>query len=613
MLQPDHHANASLLIIECGTAAIVAAASFAWPAMGARFFSRVERQFARLARHRGMAVLSVGLSVLMLRLALLPLFAVPLPFVPDDFSFLLASDTFAHGRLTNPTPAEWTHFETIHETMIPTYQSMYFPGQGLLLAAGQVLFGSPWFAILISSALMCAALTWMLQVWLPVNWALLGGFIAVLRLGVFSYWTNTYHAAGSLTALGGALILGALPRLMKTPRLGCAMLMGIGISILALTRPYEGLLLCIPVAVVLARWIFKGTNRLPMLALTRYAVLPLALIAATCAWLGYYDLKAFGKVTTLPYTVDRAQYGIAPYFVWQGPRPEPHYRYVVMRAFYHMGEYDFYKDIHTRSGFVPYTLEKAGLILLFYAGFTFLIPLLMLRRVLLDRRIRFLVACVLVLMAGTVIEIFVLPHYVAPFAAAFYAIGLQAMRHLRLWKPEGKPVGLALVRLTVFSCVALAGLRLFAQPLHLAPPKWPPSDWNFVWFGPEHYGVERARVEHQLQQLPGEQLAIVRYSADHYPFDEWVYNPADFPDAKVLWARDMDAADNLKLIEYYRNRTVWLVEPDEIPARVIPYPMQQPAAAGVALQSSARNDRASGHGWAAASDRRGTANADDGH
>jgi hypothetical protein len=70
---------------------------------------------------------------------------------PDDFSFLLAADTFAHGRLANPTPAMWTHFESIHITMQPTYMSMYFPAQGLLLAAGKVLFGNPWFGILLSA------------------------------------------------------------------------------------------------------------------------------------------------------------------------------------------------------------------------------------------------------------------------------------------------------------------------------------------------------------------------------------------------------------------------------------------------------------------------------
>jgi hypothetical protein len=131
---------------------------------------------------------------------------------PDDFSFLLAADTFAHGRLTNPTPAMWTHFESFHITMQPTYMSMYFPGQGLLLAAGKLLFGNPWFAVLMCSALMCAAICWMLQAWLPPGWALLGGILAMLRLGLFSYWVNTYTGGALITALGGALVLGALPR-----------------------------------------------------------------------------------------------------------------------------------------------------------------------------------------------------------------------------------------------------------------------------------------------------------------------------------------------------------------------------------------------------------------
>ncbi len=209
--------NPSLLILECGLTGIAAASAYAWPRLGAGWFARIERAFAGLASKQGPSVAVVGLSEILLRLAILPLFPVPLPFVPDDFSFLLAGDTFAHGRLTNPTPAMWTHFESIHITMKPTYQSMYFPGQGLLLAASKVIFGHPWVGLLIVSALMCAALCWCLQAWLPPGWALLGGFIAVLRLGVFSYWTNTYHAAGSLAALGGALILGAPA---QTPRAG---------------------------------------------------------------------------------------------------------------------------------------------------------------------------------------------------------------------------------------------------------------------------------------------------------------------------------------------------------------------------------------------------------
>jgi hypothetical protein len=573
MLLPSaNQPNPSLLVIESGLAAIVLAAGFAWPRLGAGFFDLVERWFRPLADRKGMAVLVVGLSVVLLRLAILPFYGIPLPFVPDDFSFLLAADTFVHGRLTNPTPAMWTHLESIHITMVPSYQSMYFPGQGLLLAAGKVLFGSPWLAVLLSSAAMCAALTWALQAWLPARWAFLGGVIAVLRIGVFSYWTNTYHAAGSLAALGGALMLGGLPRLTRTSRLRYAVAIGAGVFILALTRPYEGILLCLPVGTALAHWMWKGRNRPRGAALARIAAVPLVFGVAAVAWMGYYDLRAFGNVLTPPYTVDRAQYAIAPYYVWEHARPEPHYRYAVMRAFYHQGEADYFYRIHQPALFLPYTLAKAAFTLLFYAGFTLLVPLLMARRVALDRRLRFLVLCLLVLMAGMSIEIFLLPHYVAPFAVAFYAIGLQAMRHLRLWKPEGKAVGLAIVRLTVFSVVALAAVRVFAAPLGIAPSEWPASSWNFEWWGPQHFGTERSAIEAKLEKMPGDQLVMVRYSAKHNPFDEWVYNQADLDQSKVIWAREMDAADNLKLTQYYRDRQVWLVEPDAEPARISPYP-----------------------------------------
>jgi len=252
-----------------------------------------------------------------------------------------------------------------------------------------------------------------------------------------------------------------------------------------------------------------------------------------------------------------------------------------MRSFYHVGELDFFSGIHTPSGFLPNTLLKVWLGLIFFTGSALLPPLIMLRRTLLDRRIRFLVLCVLVLIAGMVIQIYLIPHYLAPFTAVFYALGLQAMRHLRLWKPEGKPVGATIARLMVTLCFLMVGMRLYAGPLHLALPEWPASNWNFNWYGPDHFGTERARIEKNLDQLPGKHLVLVRYSTMHNPFEEWVYNAADIDGAKVAWAREMDPSADLELMRYYKDRSVWLVQPDALPATLTPYPgVEQPVAAG---------------------------------
>ncbi len=565
--------NFSMMDIEVGLTAISFAAAFAWPKFGTSWFLRIERFFGRLAHRPGLAAITVGLTALFLRLAILPVHPMPVPFRPDDFSNLLAADTFAHGRLTNPTPTMWVHFESIHIDMKPTYMSMYYPAQGLVLAAGKVLFGQPWFGILISGALMCAGLCWMLQAWLPPSWALLGGFLAVLRLALFSYWTNAYDNGGPIAALGGALLLGAFPRFMRRACPRYAFLMAAGVVLLAFTRPFEGVLLCVPVTVALVRWLIVAKNGPGVGALFRCTAPALALLIAAAAWLGYYDSRVFGSPLTLPYSINRATYAIAPYFVWQKPRPEPVYRHDEMRRFYEVDELEYYNKVHSSPGLATMTLFKALIGILFLAGAAMFPPLFMLSWALRDRRIRFLVLCLVVLAAGMTIEVYLYPHHLAPFTGAFYAVGLQCMRHMRVWSRGGKGIGLAMTRLSVAICVLMAGLRPFDRQLHCAVPNRPLSTWICNWYGPDLFTSDRVSVVRKLQQDPGKQLAIVRYSPTHDPLDEWVYNAADIDDSKVIWARDMDAAANRELIEHYSHRKVWLVQPDLPQSEVAPYPV----------------------------------------
>jgi len=587
LVPPPSNDNVSVLAIEGAFTAIICAITFCLPRLGSPLFSRVERACHRLAKRRALSVTIVGFAAFLLRLAILPIHPIPQPYYTDDFSFLFAADTFAHGKLTNPTPAMWTHFETMHIDMHPAYMSMFFPAQGLALAAGKVLFGHPWFGELLAMALMCAAICWMLQAWLPPSWALLGGILAVLRLGLFSYWIDTYTGGGAVAAFGGALVLGAMPRLLRTVRTRDGALLATGILILANSRPYEGVLLCLPVAAALTLWLLRGrlsllqTRPRPSQAtLLKAAALPLLLLVAGFAWMAYYNYRNFGSPLTLPYTVNRATYAVAPHFLWQQPSPVPAYRYKAIHDYYLDVELPEYQKLHSASGFVPQTILKGLRTFLFYAEFALIPPLIMLRRVFLDRRIRFLLLCMIPMTIGVIAEAGIRPYYLAPFTAAFYAIGLQAMRHLRLWKPDGQPVGASMQRLLITLCVVTAALDLAARPLHLGQPPSAGSGWACECLGDPQPGAERARIEAALERLPGKQLVLVRYANDHNAGEEWVYNSPEIDSSKVIWAREMEPSDNqeqstnpnAELLHYYPDRKVWLVQPDAIPATLTPYP-----------------------------------------
>ena len=186
-----------------------------------------------------------------IRTLLLPLIPVPVPVILDEYSYLLGADTFASGRLTNPPHPMWVHFETFNVNMQPTYQSMYPPAQSLVLALGQKLTGEPWIGVLLSVAVMCALFCWMLQAWMPPQWALLGGLYAVARYGIFSYWINSYWG-GAVAAIGGALLLGSLPRLRRRLSWQQSLVFALGLVILANSRPFEGFLFALPLLVAVA-------------------------------------------------------------------------------------------------------------------------------------------------------------------------------------------------------------------------------------------------------------------------------------------------------------------------------------------------------------------------
>jgi hypothetical protein len=559
----------SIYLIELLALLIFAKLAFSGHGLGQQRFRAAERAFVNLARRRRLAVACTGLAALAARAALLPVLPIRAPVITDEFSYLLASDTFASGRLTNPTHPMWVHFESMHILQHPTYASMYHLGQGMILAAGKVLAGHEWVGVYASVGLMCALVCWMVQGWLPPQWALLGGLLAVLRLGLFGYWVNSYWG-GAAPAIGGLLVLGALPRITRGARVRDALLMSAGVVILANSRPYEGFLLSLAVGILLLAWFVKKRGRALKTVVVRTVLPALLVLALGGAGTCYYYWRVTRSPFRMPYQVDRDQYATARIFLWEQPNPAPVYRNQQMRDFFVGWELAKFMEAKTPLGLAKNTIGKAGAFWMFFLGPALTLPLLFLPCILKDRRVRPLMIVGGVFLAGLGLNTWFYAHYAAPITGLIYAIVLQGLRHLRVWRRRTHPGGLSLARSVPVVCLGMVLVRVCMQPLSF----YMPPDWPMTWYYTRPGNTERARIAELLRQAPGRQLAIVRYAPGHNFFEEWVYNEASIDGANVVWARELDDASNRSLIRYFHDRRVWLVQPDANPASVSLYPLR---------------------------------------
>jgi hypothetical protein len=525
--------------------------------MSQRLRDSILTGFRTIERRPTLGVALMGLAGLMGSMLTALLTAVPVPVVHDEFAYLLAGDTFASGRLTNPTHPLWHHFETFHVFFEPTYAAKYPPAQGLILAMGQLIGGHPVLGVWISIGVMCAAITWMLLAWFPPRWAFLGGALALLQLGIVSYWAQSYWG-GAVAATGGALLFGSLRRILDRPRFLPGILLGVGVAILAASRPMEGLIATLPAAGLIFYRLVVPSVSIPRVPLLK-AVLPaLIIVAAGLGWLGYLNWRTTGEVTRMPYQVHEAAYASAPSFLWERPAaPTIEYRHREIERYWREWGRERHLAQQSVSAFLPATVGKLVYLLYFFLGAGAL-ALVLLPQVLRDRWMVFAGTVGLAVMGVSFFTKGTYPHYVAPATGLLVALLVQSLRALsgrdRIWRYTGSNLVRVILASALLSTAVLVGVRAASDSKATLD-----------------FGRERERLLSKLEQDGNEHLVIVRYGPGHNVHREWVYNRANIDAASVVWARDMGEQKNRTLLEYYEAREVWLLEVDTT-AVLKPYP-----------------------------------------
>ena len=482
-----------------------------------------------------------GALAIAVRLMLLPALPIPVPEVSDEFGYLLGADTFASGRITNPPHPMWVHFETGHVNMQPTYHSKYMPAQSLFLALGRRVFGHPWYGVCLAMGLMFAALCWMLYGWLAPLYAVAATLLAMLEWGFTTYWINSYWG-GMVPALGGALVIGAVPRLAR--RIDIAPLFAgmTGAVLLANCRPYEGTLTVLSSGAVLLWWMRREKQPLTVLW-DRRVLLPVAAIAVPVLLaMGYYNYRTTGKATQFPYILNDKTYGVVPFLYILPLPPMPATHHESMRKASLEYERPFYYAAR-HNPLAPW-ISSAPLIKPFYL--MNLLGLAASAGLLFGKRSVVLPALgILSLpMLGLMMEKAFLPHYVAPMCGAWVILAGAAMEACGERGRAGRLVVVTVLAVAIGSCAAgiFGAARIASQK---------PSDID-----------ARPRLIADLQRQGGRHLIIVRYTPAHYVHEDWVYNDADIDGSRVVWARDMGVEKNRELLAYFKDRRIWLFEPD---------------------------------------------------
>jgi hypothetical protein len=472
----------------------------------------------------------------------------PVPVVHDELAYLLTADTILLGRLTNHLPPLQDFFATFHVVTSPFYNGKYPPGQGLQLALGHLL-GHPLHGVWVTAITWTCALYWLFKSMLPKTTAFWGVVLFSPFYTFLSYHGHSYWG-GTLFALGGTLTLGGVLYCWDRVRVYAAILCGLGLGIMQMTRPLEGLIFCmIPLLALSAKHISKGLSGFRDWSL--YFCLPAAL--PLFLGLGFhltYNWSNTGNPFLFPYMFynysDLVSLGT------------PEALFANRLSF-------FPRIIHAWAGVSPFPWSFP-VIMGFFAFFLFK-----------DRLSSFWLlpaiigAIVIVVWSSQFFSRTVWPHYVS---AWFGPVGLLAMVGWQGLKDSSSLIMRCMGKVFIFLllvvfCFSL--VRAGVKGVVINPGATHGIHWNLSLFGEYRQQIKNQLLESH-EKSGRTQVVFVSYGPEHNYHEEWIYNGADIFNSPVIWARDLGEEKNQELLKLLPQHQAWFlfVERDD------EFPIQSP-------------------------------------
>jgi hypothetical protein len=524
-----------------------------------------------LAQNDATLILALILATILLRVATLPWYPIPAPYVHDEFSNLLGAETFSLGRLTNPPLLFPESFREIHVLSEPTRMMKYQPALSFFLTLGMVIFGNAYWGVVLCMALMVGSSYWAIKAWTNTPIGLAAAAFILVLLRAPHYWMNSYWGAGPIV-LASFLMLGAYAHIILHHRFTYSWIAMTGIILAAISRPFEGviLILCLTMGAIFAIVRFE---RKTLIRFLKQAAPPFIILGTVyAAFQLYYNYRITGSWWTLPYMLYDALYGVSPVFIFGHPKPE-HFSSHYMMQSVQTWEMENYINKSFSIAFVAFIGVLSEIFMIDRTPFIFITTVLLIT--LLTAAIPLpgyflikgyrckniysgentvLYVCCFALTSVFFITSYSLPHYLGPYFVVFILmicrwIYGRCQSSLRPDIPKSAQISYLSIMLiiAIFPGTTYAG---FAKHWHV-----------------------REVTREKLESITGKDLVFVdqrEEAKDSSLHENWVYNPADFDAAPVLWAWYLSPKENQKVIAHYSDRKIWYISP-RYEGKLMPY------------------------------------------